>query len=452
MKHLFASVLKINLLLIVFSLAFCVNYDSLAKNDLLQSGPMLGYSEMREVKLWVQTTEPAEVYVKYYPKDNPEIAYFTETVFTQKDYGYSAHIIADIVMPGKIYSYELFINGEKQSFDYPLEFQTLKDWQYKSEPPEFSFAFGSGTFINDEPFDRKGKPYGGGYEIYETIHKDKPDFMIWLGDNVYLREADWNTKTGVYYRYTQVRSLPEMQPLLASVHHYAIWDDHDFGPNNSNRSFHNKNITRNAFIDFWGNMNYGENEEGIYSYFNWGDADFFLLDNRWFRTPNNRMNTEREMLGKQQLNWLIDNLIYSNATFKFVVIGGQVLTSIAKYETYETFPDELNELLSAIEQENIEGVVFISGDRHFTELSARERDGKYTLYDITSSPLNSGAFADGCKEENIYRVEGTCVNERNYVKISISGKRKERTMIIQAKGIDGNTLWEKKISEEELKN
>lgn len=247
-----------NIFLIFLILLFAQNSVK-AQSNLLQSGPMLGYSEMREVKLWVQTTEPAEVYFTYYEKNNPDAIYVTETVATNKDYGYTAHLIADMVLPGRNYSYELYINDKKIDFEYPLEFQTLKDWKYKSEPPEFSFAIGSCSFINDEMFDRKGNPYGGGYKIYESIYNNNPDFMIWLGDNVYFREADWNTKTGMYYRYTQVRSLPEMQPLLASVHNYAIWDDHDYGPNNSNRSFHNKQIARNAFIDFWGNLSYGEN-------------------------------------------------------------------------------------------------------------------------------------------------------------------------------------------------
>ena len=80
--------------------------------------------------------------------------------------------------------------------------------------------------------------------------------MIWLGDNVYFREPD-DSRTGVYHRYSHDRSLPELQPLLGSVHHYAIWDDHDYGPNNSDRSFIYKNITLQAFKDFWANPTYG---------------------------------------------------------------------------------------------------------------------------------------------------------------------------------------------------
>lgn len=430
---------------------FVLMVEVFAQKDLLQSGPMLGYCEMREVKLWVQTNTVADVYFKYYEKENPDIEYFTDEVRTEKEFGYTAHCIADEIMPNRKYIYELYINDEKIIFNYPLEFTSLKDWDWKSEPTELKLAMGSCAFINDSLFDRAGNPYGGEYEIYEAIYNDNPDIMLWLGDNVYYREADWYTKTGIYYRNTQVRSLPEMQPLLASAHNYAIWDDHDYGPNNSNRAFRNKELTRNAFIDFWGNPTYGEDEEGIYTMFNWGDADFFLLDNRWFRSPNNRKTGKREMLGKIQIQWLIDNLVYSKAKFKIIVIGGQVLNPVAKYETYSTFKDELDYLLETIEKENIEGVVFISGDRHFSELTALERDNNYTLYDMTVSPLNSGAYSKGCEENNTLRVEGTCYNERNYGLLEITGKRKDRSLTLTIKNVSGKTIWMKSIHESELK-
>lgn len=438
------------ILTIIFFL-FVMLVESFAAHPLLQSGPMLGYSEMREVKIWVQTTGRAEVFVRYYPKNNDEDVHYTDRTFTEKQFGYTAHLIADEVFPGNDYKYEVYINGEKVEFDYPLEFQTLKDWDYKSEPPNFRIATGSCAFINDEPYDRKGEPYGGDYQIYESIYRDNPDMMLWLGDNVYYREADWNTKTGIYYRYTQVRSLPEMQPLMAKTHNYAIWDDHDYGPNNSDRSFPNKEISRDAFIDFWGNLAYGQDNEGVYSYFNWGDADFFLMDNRWFRTPNKRDYDKRELLGAKQIRWLIDNLISSKATFKFVVIGGQVLNSIADFETYKTYDEELGYLLQSIKEENIKGVVFLSGDRHFTELSALKREGTYTLYDLTCSALNSGAYSKGCEEDNLNRVEGTCYNKRNYALIDISGKRKDRKLTITVKDVEGNDVWTKEIHENELK-
>ena len=78
--------------------------------------------------------------------------------------------------------------------------------------------------------------------------------MIWLGDNIYLREVDWYPAFGILARNTHTRSLPEMQPLLASTHHYAIWDDR----------LHFTSTTALIFIKgtletslFWGNPTMG---------------------------------------------------------------------------------------------------------------------------------------------------------------------------------------------------
>ena len=190
---------------------------------------------------------------------------------------------------------------------YSLEFQTQVLWQWRTDPPPFRFATGSGAYINETIYDRPGKPFGGEYEIYTRIYEQNPDFMLWLGDNFYLREVDWNSRTGILKRLTHGRATKEFQPLLGSVHNYAIWDDHDFGPNNSDRGFWNKETTLEAFKLFWPNPSYGINgKPGTTTFFEWADVDFFLLDNRYYRTPNSRKHAYREMLGEDQLEWLED--------------------------------------------------------------------------------------------------------------------------------------------------
>jgi alkaline phosphatase D len=87
--------------------------------------------------------------------------------------------------------------------------------------------------------------------------RENADLMVWLGDNMYLTESDANTRTGIHYRYTKSRSHAALQPLLAQLSHYAIWDDHDYGPNDADRSFVHKDLTLAAFQDFWANPSYG---------------------------------------------------------------------------------------------------------------------------------------------------------------------------------------------------
>jgi alkaline phosphatase D len=437
----------------VFTLLFFLTLGSqvFSQTNLLQSGPMVGYSEMREVLLWVQTTESATVKFVYWETGAPDIKYSTDAVKTTKDKAYTAKLIADQVQPGKRYDYELHINGKKVDRPYPLKFQTQKFWQWREEPPSFVIAIGSCAYINDKPYDRPGKPYGRDYEIFTQIYELHPDAMLWLGDNLYLRESEWNTRTGVLYRYTHSRSLPELQPLLGSVHHYAIWDDHDYGPDNSDRSFWNKTTTLEAFELFWGNPSFGINgQPGVTTTFEWADVQFFLLDDRYYRTPDERKTGARTILGKQQFEWLIDALVKSEATFKVIAMGGQVLNPVAEHETYAIFPEEREKLLTTIEKERIKGIVFLSGDRHFTELSKLERNDSYPLYELTVSPLTAGIF-DGENEPNYLRVEGTFVGERNFATMAVTGPRSDRRMLISVYNKDGKQLWNYELKSTELR-
>ena len=438
---------KLSVILIVFLVS---NYI-FSQEILLKSGPMVGYSTMREVKLWLQTTAEADIQINYWEKGNTKEIFKSDIYKAEKNNAFIVQPVIDKVEPGKVYSYEVLINNKKVKKDYPLEFQTQVLWQWHFDPPAFSFATGSGAFINEKPYDRLGKPYGGEYEIFINMYEHHPDFMLWLGDNSYLREADFNSRTGVLKRFTHDRAIKELQPLLGSVHNYAIWDDHDFGHDNSDRGFWNKETTLEAFKLFWPNPSFGINgKPGTTTKFSWADADFFLLDDRYYRSPDRRKYGKRQILGDEQIEWLIDNLTYSRAPFKFIAIGGQVLNPTPTEEDYSGYPVEKEKLLKAIQQEGITGVIFLTGDVHRTELTKLKRYGTYPLYDFTISPITSGPTTYH-NAPNSLRVKGTLVEKRNYAIFEISGPRKDRELKCTVYDKKGNIFWEYKIKASELK-
>ncbi len=431
-------------------LCFLLVAPVFAQKSLLQSGPMVGYSQMLEVLLWVQTKEAAKVQIAYWEQSNPKQKLLTEPVKTEKQSAFTAKLIADKVQPGKQYDYQLFINDNPIAFDYPCTFQTQSLWQWRTDAPDFTVALGSCAYINEPEYDRPGKPYGDEYQIFTNIYKLRPDVMLWLGDNTYLREVDWYSRTGILHRYTHTRSLPEMQPLLASVHHYAIWDDHDFGPDNSDRSFPLKELTLEAFKLFWGNPSYGiHNQPGITSHFQWNDIDFFLLDNRYHRNPDLRATGDRTMLGKEQIEWLLDGLVNSKAPFKMVAVGGQVLSTASVHENYIHFyPEERAYLLKRIEEENIKNIIFLTGDRHHTEFDQYTNARGNVVYDLTVSPLTSG-FSLNVETDNQNRMEGTLVQQRNFGLLEFSGKTGERRLSVRIFDADGKELWNRVIQSQQ---
>ncbi len=433
-------------------LSLLIQFNSLCFAQ-IKSGPMLGYSEMREVLLWVQTEKADFVKFGYWEKDKPSLKFFTEEILTNKSQAFVAKIIADQVYPGKKYEYEVYVNKKKIVRNYPLEFQTQTLWQYRTDPPNFKFAVGSCTYTNEPEFDRPGSPYGKSLGIFNKIYDQKPNFMVWGGDNIYLREVDWYTRTGINHRYTEFRKQKELQPLWGSVHHYAIWDDHDFGPNDSDRSFWGKNLTLDIFKNFWGNLNYVFKDEGVTGTFMWEDCQFFLLDNRYFRAPNEIIDENKDYFGEKQLNWLIESLRNSSAPFKFVVTGGQIVNEAKVFENMSNYPGERNKLLKKLEENKISGVLFISGDRHHTNLQKMERKDNYPLYDLTISPLTSSA---GKPIEEEYKtktiIEGTELNNSQAFGImEVSGKRTDRILKINVFDGDGTKKWDYTINARDLR-
>ena len=433
---------KLTLLLLLLS---ACGIELIAQNDLLLSGPMVGYCEMREAALWVQTNGPAQVYFTYASEDQPNRVFRTAVSTTQKESAFTTTHIAEQVLPGKTYKYNLYINGAQVTRPYDFSFKTPPLWHFRTDPPEMKIAMGSCVFVNDSIFDRPGTPYGSHYEIMQQIHAQQPDMMLWLGDNTYLREADWYSRTGIIHRYTHTRNMPEMQALLASTANYATWDDHDYGPNNSDYTWRNKDVALEAFKMFWANPSYGLGDNGgVTTTFEWGDAEFFVVDNRYFRTPNYKDIGERTMLGEEQLEWLIDALISSSSNFKFVMIGGQVINSADVFENYANHaPNERQRILNAIAAEGIKNVIFLTGDRHHSELSKWQRNG-ITVYDFTSSPLTSGTH-DALDEPNRLRVEGSHVAVHNFGTMEITGPRRERKLTFRLFDSEGKELWSHEI-------
>jgi alkaline phosphatase D len=399
----------------------------------ISAGPMVGASLMREAKIWAQLKRKARVRVEYWELGKSDKKFTTANAAALPQNAFVIHLCADSVQPGKIYEYSVWINNKKIKWPYPLRFQAPPLWyRRQEEAPNFRFALGSCAFINDSLYDYKGPSYGGGYEIFAHMYTHRPQFMLWLGDNVYFRESDWESKTGMVYRYTHARRLSELQPFINNGAHLAIWDDHDFGPNDSSGEFILKDSALAVFQQFWANPSYGmPGISGVFTQFQWSDCDFFLLDNRYHRTANfSKTQLSPTLLGKAQLEWLIGALVNSKARFKIIAIGGQVLNTAAKYETYINLaPKEREELLERIGQENIKGVIFVSGDRHHSEVNKIHPAGRYPIYEFTVSPLTSGAPTQ-VEEVNENRVEGSLLTKRAFGIVTVESMGQERRLTL----------------------
>ena len=429
----------------------------MAASHCLRAGPMLGASEIQETQLWLQTHRPCRAQIHYWPEESPAEARLSVEILTTAENDHIALFQLRALRFGTRYAYDLYLDGERVDFERETTFQTQPMWRWRSDPPTFRVAIGSCAYVNDPPFDRPGTPYGGDERIFSTIAAQDPDLMVWLGDNVYYREADWLTEEGMRQRQAHTRAHPALQTLLSTAHHYATWDDHDYGPDNSDRTFRLRRVALEILEDYWPGPPRGTDETpGAFSRFEWGDVEFFLLDGRYHRSPNHLPpGPDKQMIGAAQMRWLKESLVSSNATFKIVVGGNQLLNPLLHsprwQELWTLFPQELEEFLTFLATARVEGVVFLSGDRHYTELLKIERPGLYPLYEFTSSPLTAGT-ADGKRDaENPVRVPGTFVTkQRNFGLLEVEGPADDRKLLLRTLDTDGRELWRHEIRREEL--
>lgn len=421
----------------------------------LRSGPMVGYAELTEVALWLQTTRPAQVQVRYWPEgqDGFTQAALSTPVQTTTGADCIAKICLSHLASGMRYNYELYIDGRLVPRPYRLAFQTQSHWQYRTDPPAFTIAMGSCFFLNEEQFDRPGSPYGGDYEIFNAIAAKQPDVMLWLGDNFYYREPDFYSVAFMRHRNAHGRALPELQALLGSAHHYAIWDDHDYGPDNSDWTYRMKSESLKIFKDYWVNPGFGiEEAPGVFFKFTWGDIDFFMLDDRYHRSPDRYPDLpDKAMFGKEQMCWLKDALVASRAPFKIIAGGNQMLNPQVFDEGFSAYKSEQTDLLNWIKSNKVWGVLFLSGDVHRTELIRLDDPNFYPLYDYSNSPLTAGTYRPDRVEENPAIVKGTLVlGKRNFGLLRFAGPRKDRKLTMECYDKDGKLLWQHEVKATEL--
>jgi alkaline phosphatase D len=379
----------------------------------------------------------------------------TRCMRTSTGPAYTALFELDRLHEGARYAYRIVLDqGDRLDTDHPEAdapeqilaqgvMQTQPHWLHRYPAPDFTIAMGSCSYINDPAYDRPTPSYGGDYQVFDQIAALKPSAMLWLGDNIYLREGDWESFHGMVNRYNHTRATPELAGLLAICPQYAIWDDHDFGPNDATGSWPLKKESLEAFKLFWANPSYGMPEfEGIASAFRWMDVEIFLLDNRYHRNNQKFQDTcARRMLGEPQIEWLVDALKYSKAPFKLVASGSQILNSHAIHETYANYPCERRKLLDRLAEEKIRNVIFLTGDRHHSEISRMEHKGM-VFWDITSSPLTSGTNSVANKDLNDHRIAESLSLRRGFATLNFSGPPKERLLTARFHDSQGVAYFE----------
>lgn len=283
--------------------------------------------------------------------------------------------------------------------------------------------------------------------VLDVVVARKPDLFVYLGDNIY---ADTRDMAVLRAKYQELGRKPEFQRLRASIPVLSIWDDHDYGENDAGKGYPFKEQSRDIFFDFW-KVPAGSprrTHPGIYGVHEFRAAgktlQVLLLDTRWWRDPLRRnprdlppdspykndyqpdADPTKTFLGEEQWAWLKAQLL-KPADVRIIASSIQFGHEYNGFESWTNFPAEQQKMIDLIRETQANGVLFLSGDVHWAEISRRDIPGGYPLYDVTASGITETWPK---VEPNRYRV-GEVVPENHFGQIVIDWSQADPEISLQ---------------------
>jgi alkaline phosphatase D len=196
------------------------------------------------------------------------------------------------------------------------------------------------------------------------------------------------------------------------------WDDHDAGQNNIDRYYPDWNLNQQVFQEYVPSYPLPSvTPAGIWQKFSYAQADFFVLDCRSQRDPVTDPPQERSMLDGRdfgpsgELQWLKNGLRTSTARWKIIFTSVITNTTAKENDAWGAYQTEWNSLKTFINNNNIQGVVFISGDLHLGAIDNGAHNGGFPEMCVAEpnsiqDPPACASASTGTWSEGFYT--GTC--------------------------------------------
>lgn len=286
--------------------------------------------------------------------------------------------------------------------------------------------------------------------LWSIVRKETPDLLFLLGDNVYfsgkkVESVDYarNFPGAVdsllnYYRRlfnnTDFYALTQIVPL------FAIWNDHDFGPDGADSTFEGRrasfwayrttfeDIHRQNALDLGLSVSHLDWNSGIAFAFIYNNLQFIFTDDRSYRLNPSKSKklwsrSPARLFGDNQLNWIRRKLANKEVAASLIISGGQLLSDkkeIRKNEQLKNFHVE-HATFRAILGQAERPVYILSGDRHFSEVLNVRLNDRYFL-EFTSSPVSSEPRNKMKNFDDANRV-GPVVHEKNFGFLSLHSRK-----------------------------
>ena len=337
----------------------------------LQLAPMLGHISATSARIWVKATGAAKPGVRVSERADLSDARIINGPALTEDSAFTGVIDIPDLKPATPYFYRIDLDGDAAlARPWPSFVTAPRD----GAKGKLRFAFGS--CVGKEPWLDAAT-----WADLDT--RTSVEFVLLLGDNHYANSTQPRMQRAAFIAH---RNNAGFRALFSHTPLYAIWDDHDFGPNDSDGTLAGKDDSLRTFKQFLANPAYGEpDNNGVYFKFTRWDVDFFMLDDRYHRSPNKMSDgPDKTMLGAKQLAWLKRELLASKATIKVLGVGGE-WQAHGTDDSWKGFLRERNDLFAFLAEHDMKNVLLLSGDRHFS--AGYQVEGRFI--EITSGPLGS---------------------------------------------------------------
>ena len=283
----------------------------------------------------------------------------------------------------------------------------------------------------------------GGMRTYATMLRNRPDFFIHCGDNIYAdcpiaaelklpdggvwrsivtEEKSKQAETLADYRGNYKYNLLDdnLRAFNAAVPTFALWDNHEVmetwwpGEDLPHKPTGEKNAlvfaarARRAFHEFLPLRETMAEPGRVYRKIEHGPLlDVFMLDMRSYRGPDGThpdriLKPDDYLLGPRQIAWLRRELARSQATWKIIAIDSPIgyvidLGGIEQTDGPRGRGIEIAELLSFIKHANIRNTIWVTADLHYT--AAHYYDPNHAVFqdfepfwEFVSGPLHAGTW------------------------------------------------------------
>jgi phosphodiesterase/alkaline phosphatase D-like protein len=228
---------------------------------------------------------------------------------------------------------------------------------FPSDPASFSFAFASCART------------GSNGQVFDAIREAAPLFYMNVGD-IHYTYLDTDNPGRFREQLDEVLTRPAQAALYRSLPIGYVWDDHDYGPNDGDRTSPTRDAARQVYQHYVPHypLAAGEGDVPIYQSFTAGRVRFILTDTRSERDPDASIDdASKSMLGDAQKEWFKQQLLEANGRYPVIVwvnSGPWIDAAGAGKDTWGGFTTERRELADFIAANQIQGLLMVSGDAH----------------------------------------------------------------------------------------